>query len=88
MNKNMPVGSVKAAYEDPKVVAKYRNRELLRAEGMLVKRFFPKGGHVLDIVCGTGRTSFPLNDMGYRVVGIDLSSGMIKAAAEEAEKRV
>mgnify|MGYP003700690545 CR=1 FL=1 len=88
MNKNMPVSLVKAVYEDPKVVARYRSRELLGAEDMLVKRFIPKGGHVLDIGCGTGRTSFPLNDMGYSVVGIDLSSWMIKVAAEEAEKRV
>jgi len=45
-----------------------------------------EGSHILDIGCGTGRHSIELAKRGYKVTGVDLSSGMLaearKAAAE------
>lgn len=40
----------------------------------------PKGAKVLDVACGKGRHSKYLNNKGYDVTGIDLSSESIKEA--------
>jgi SAM-dependent methyltransferase len=47
------------------------------------------GTRALDIGCGAGRNAVPLARLGWRVVGTDLSSPMLVAAAERArEERV
>ena len=42
-------------------------------------------GHLLDIGCGAGRNAVPLAHAGWRVVGSDLSSAMLIAAARRME---
>lgn len=39
---------------------------------------------VLDIACGTGNTSIPLAQMGWRVTGVDLSLPMLQHARKKA----
>ncbi len=41
---------------------------------------------VLDIACGTGGPTIELARRGYRVLGLDISSEMIKIAREKARK--
>ena len=41
-------------------------------------------GYALDIGCGAGRNAIPLAQAGYRVLGIDLSAAMLRAAREKA----
>ena len=36
------------------------------------------GGPVLDLACGTGRLALKIAEMGYEVVGVDHSEGMLK----------
>lgn len=42
-----------------------------------VTKFFPKNAKILDIGCGLGREAFVLSDMGFEVIGIDISKEVI-----------
>lgn len=46
------------------------------------------GGWALDVGCGTGRAFPPLLDRGWKVVGCDVSEGMLQAAQRKFESRV
>ncbi len=43
----------------------------------------PPNARVLDIGCGTGALAFCLHERGYRVTGVDVSSGMIDRARKK-----
>lgn len=45
----------------------------------------PKGAKILDIGCGTGRHSIGLAKRGYKMTGLDQSSGMLAQAKKFAE---
>jgi ubiquinone/menaquinone biosynthesis C-methylase UbiE len=51
------------------------------------KYFTKKGGKVLDIGCGTGRTTIPLLKKSFKIIGIDLVYAMIKNAKKIAKKK-
>jgi SAM-dependent methyltransferase len=53
----------------------------------IVKKY---GGHVTvvaDLACGTGNSSFPWSDRGYRTYGVDLSAEMLEIARAKAADR-
>lgn len=50
---------------------------LYGAEKKLCQHYFPDGGLILDLGCGAGRTTVPLHEAGYKVVGADLSFRML-----------
>ncbi len=54
------------------------------SEEVVIKRYFPYGALVLDLGCGTGRTTIPLFLMGYKVVGVDITPEMIENAKKIA----
>jgi SAM-dependent methyltransferase len=87
MKKELGEKIVRDAYEDPQVIACYSGDiGLWKAEEILIRRFFPEKGDFLDIGCGAGRTSIPLTQMGFNVIGIDLSAGMLREAKLYAER--
>ncbi|WP_224484802.1 class I SAM-dependent methyltransferase [Robertkochia aurantiaca] len=46
------------------------------------------GAHILDLACGRGRHSIYLNEMGYRVTGIDLSENAITHARKKENENL
>ena len=46
----------------------------------------PIGSAILDVGCGTGRHTVGLAKRGYRMTGIDLSSGMLAQARKAADE--
>ncbi|WP_158222625.1 class I SAM-dependent methyltransferase [Rhodopirellula sp. MGV] len=41
---------------------------------------------VLDLGCGTGRLAFPASELGFEVVGVDLSQHMLEELAARSER--
>ena len=61
---------------------------LWESERLLIDRYLPPDGAVLDIGCGAGRTTFGMQVAGYRsLTGCDLSTTMIAAARRIAAER-
>ena len=56
---------------------------LWQEEISLIEEFFPKRpARILDVGCGSGRTTEPLRQMGYHVVGVDICEGLIRSASQ------
>lgn len=68
----------------------YRDRDHVEA-GAFMRRLtkhlqLDKNAHILDLACGRGRHSMYLNQLGYRVTGVDLSDRSIAFAKAELKK--
>ena len=65
-------------YENKKNVDEMLNWNLaLKEWERSVIKYFPSCARILDIGCGLGREAFALSDLGYDVVGIDISKEVI-----------
>ncbi|MGK5629014.1 class I SAM-dependent DNA methyltransferase [Streptomyces sp. URMC 123] len=61
----------------------FPHKEGQLAAGRWLADALPPGSRVLDLGCGTGLpTAAQLADAGHRVVGVDLSAGMLKLARD------
>jgi ubiquinone/menaquinone biosynthesis C-methylase UbiE len=57
---------------------------LFEVDQAFVARYCPAGSWLLDLGCGTGRLMIDLAHRGCRVVGVDLSAPMLRAASDKA----
>jgi len=83
---------VRGSWEDPDHALEYVDAVttigLWRSERLLIDRYLPRDGSILDIGCGAGRTTFGMYEAGYRrLTGFDLSTSMIAAARLIAAER-
>ena len=79
-------GVVHQWYENKKNVDEmiHWNKGNLKKWEQLVVDYFPKEAKILDIGCGMGREAFALSDMGFSVVGIDISEEVIRQVVQLA----
>jgi ubiquinone/menaquinone biosynthesis C-methylase UbiE len=61
-------------------------RTLREVDGIVALLNLPSGARILDLACGAGRIAVPLAQRGYVMTGLDLSSGLLEHAKEEAAK--
>jgi ubiquinone/menaquinone biosynthesis C-methylase UbiE len=73
-------------YENKKNVNEmiHWNKGNLKKWEQSVVDYFPKEAKILDIGCGMGREAFALSDMGFSVVGIDISEEVMKQVEQLA----
>ena len=69
------------AYRGADALQRYTGAcELTDVEALLIDAHFQPSDRVLDLACGGGRTTVPLYNNGYRVIGLDLSDPLIESA--------
>lgn len=69
-----------AVFNTAKAVADYSFYMLFPEEEYLVRKYYREGDNVLDLACGMGRTTLLLQEMGFKVRGIDRSPLFIETA--------
>ena len=70
-------------FSDQETVEEYSMEGLWPVEATLIEKCFPSPpALVLDLGCGTGRTTTGLASRGYTTVAIDISAAMISRARE------
>jgi 2-polyprenyl-3-methyl-5-hydroxy-6-metoxy-1,4-benzoquinol methylase len=75
-------------YEDKKNVDEMHNwNAALKEWEQSVIEFFPSGARILDVGCGLGREAFALSDLGYDVVGIDISKEVISQVKQLSDDK-
>ncbi|MDD5290088.1 MAG: class I SAM-dependent methyltransferase [Patescibacteria group bacterium] len=57
------------------------------SENYLISKYFKNKGSILDLGCGTGRTSIPLFKQGYKITAVDLVPEMINSAKRIAKEK-
>lgn len=67
-------------YSDDSAVEKYSSYHLSSTERFLFKKYFKEEKLLLDLACGSGRTTLRLHENGIKVKGIDYSEKLLLTA--------
>lgn len=82
----------KVWFDSPYYHLLYQNRDFPEAsrfvKNLMGELNLPQGSHVLDMGCGKGRHCIQLNEMGFDVVGMDLSAANIKSAKQHENEHL
>ncbi len=54
----------------------------------IIKKYAPTASLVLDAACGTGKLTSKLSDMGYDMIGLDISYEMLSIARQRCQPNV
>ena len=70
------------SYSKPQQIGVYNTRKLYDQEIRIFNKYLKNGKRlkILDIGCGTGRTTINLAELGHDVIGIDIVPDMIEQA--------
>lgn len=64
----------------------FTKNTMAEVDFLLEELALPRGSHILDVGCGTGRHSVELAKRGYKMTGVDLSAGMLAEAEKAASE--
>nr|WP_144928976.1 class I SAM-dependent methyltransferase [Paenibacillus bovis] len=70
-------------YDDPILYDKESDTYLPEVP-FLLKWTSYKQGTIIDLACGTGRTTIPIAKAGYKLLGVDIHKGMLDAARNKS----
>lgn len=60
---------------------------LWNSEKIFFEKYLKKDDYILDLGCGAGRTTFALNEMGYKnIIGVDIAENLIQYAKNYARE--
>jgi len=75
--------SIEKFYSSEKIVKFYSEQSLFPLEEIIFKKYLTRKGTILDLCCGAGRASFPLSEIGFEVIGVDINKKLIQAARQK-----
>ncbi len=90
--KKAEIDLVKYEFSLDVTIAEYegyaREIGLWKSERVMLDKFVDKSAKILDLGCGTGRTTIALVENGWsNIIGVDLSERMIESASKISKER-
>jgi len=82
MDKSMARANINVFDAMGEIWAEVADKNQTQRQLKFLKRILKPDGYILDLACGTGRHSIPLSEAGYWIVGLDVSSRLLRIAKQ------